>query len=143
MFKRALASLIVALVLLIGSSAVEAEHGLAIDGNLKYPENFKRFDYVSAQAEKKGELILHALGSFDKMNPFTLKGSAPEGLQRLVFETLTDSSLDEPFAQYGLLAKDVSVAKDGLSVTFVLDEKARFSDGSEVTSEDVKFDLYL
>ena len=36
MFKRALASLIVALVLLIGSSAVEAEHGLAIDGNLKY-----------------------------------------------------------------------------------------------------------
>ena len=143
MFKRALASLIVALVLLIGSSAVEAEHGLAIDGNLKYPENFKRFDYVSAQAEKKGELILHALGSFDKMNPFTLKGSAPEGLQRLVFETLTDSSLDEPFAQYGLLAKDVSVAKDGLSVTFVLDEKARFSDGSEVTSEDVKFSVEM
>lgn len=120
-----------------------AAHGLAIDGNLKYPADFEQFDYVSDQAEKGGDLILHAVGSFDKMNPFTLKGSAPEGLQSLVFETLTVSSLDEPFAQYGLLAKDIVVADDGLSVTFILNEGARFSDGSEVTAEDIKFSVEM
>ena len=81
-----------------GVDVLRAGHGLAIDGSLKYPPGFRQFDYVSDQAVKGGELILHALGSFDKMNPFTLKGSAPEGLQQLVFETLTEASLDEPFA---------------------------------------------
>ncbi len=123
-------------ILLFASSAVlRAEHGLGIDGSLKYPPGFKQFDYVSEQAQKGGELSLHAVGSFDKMNPFTLKGSAPEGLQGLVFETLAEASLDEPFAQYGLLAKDIAVAADGLAVTFTLDDRARFSDGTEVTSE--------
>ena len=120
---------------------VQAEHGLAIDGTLKYPPGFKQFDYVSAEALKGGELILHAIGSFDKMNPFTLKGNSPEGLQQFVFETLTEASLDEPFSQYGLLARDILVADDGLSVTFVLDENARFSDGTPVTAGDVKFSV--
>lgn len=120
---------------------VRAAHGMAIDGNLKYPADFTRFDYVSAHAVKGGNLTLHAIGSFDKMNPYTLKGAAPEGLEQFVFEPLAESSLDEPFAQYGLLAKDIRVADDGMSVTFVLDENARFSDGSPVTADDVKFSV--
>ncbi|MGI9537648.1 MAG: extracellular solute-binding protein [Desulfocapsaceae bacterium] len=141
MFNKSSALFIVALVLFAKVAEVRAEHGLAIDNSLKYPPQFENFDYVSEQAQKGGDLILHAIGSFDKMNPFTLKGSAPEGLQRLVFETLTESSQDEPFAQYGLLAKDIKVAEDGLSVTFIIDDEARFSDGSEVTSEDVKYSV--
>ncbi len=123
------------------TSSLRAEHGLAIDGNLKYRPDFKKFDYVSERAEKGGDLVLHSIGSFDKMNPYTLKGSAPDGLQKFVFESLTESSLDEPFAQYGLLAKDIKIADDDLSVTFVLHDHARFSDGSEVTAEDVKFSV--
>ena len=141
MISRLPLLLIVAGAFMLGAGSVEAEHGLAINGNLKYPKGFTKFDYVSDKAEKGGDLILHALGSFDKMNPFTLKGSAPEGLQNYVFESLTEASLDEPFAQYGLLAEDIVVADDNLSVTFILDEKARFSDGSEVTAEDVKFSI--
>lgn len=118
-----------------------AAHGISIDGKLKYPAGFTRFDYTSPQATKGGHLVLHDLGSFDKMNPFTLKGTAPAGLEELVFETLTVPSLDEPFAAYGLLAKDIEVAKDRLSVTFTLNEQARFSDGSPVTAADVKFSL--
>ena len=143
MCNRAVASLIAILTYFYLGTALHAAHGLAIDGDLKYPAGFTQFDYVSDRAVKGGNLILHAIGSFDKMNPFTLKGSAPEGLQRLVFETLADSSLDEPFAQYGLLAQDIGVAADGLSVTFVLDQRARFSDGSEVTSEDVKYSVEM
>ncbi len=55
---------------------------------------------------------LHDLGSFDKMNPFTLRGNGPAGLTRYVFETLAVPSLDEPFAEYGLIAEDIALAPD-------------------------------
>ncbi len=128
-------------VVLIYPSAVFAAHGVSIDGSLKYGSDFTHFDYVSPEAEKGGRLVLHDLGSFDKMNPFTLKGSAPFGLESYVFETLAVPSLDEPFAAYGLIARDISVAADKKSVTYTLDEQARFSDGSAVTVEDVKYSL--
>jgi microcin C transport system substrate-binding protein len=118
-----------------------AAHGVSIDGKLKYSPGFKKFDYASEKAEKGGAIVLHDLGSFDKMNPFTLKGTAPLGLNFFVFETLSVSSLDEPFAQYGLIAKNIELAEDKLSVTFTLDKNARFSDGTPVTPEDVKFTL--
>ncbi len=119
----------------------EAAHGLSIDGTLKYPLDFQQFEYASANAVKGGEFVLHDIGSFDKMNPFTLKGTPPFGLEQYVFETLTVSSLDEPFAQYGLLASDIHVADDKMSVVFTIDVNARFSDGQPVTPEDVKFTI--
>jgi len=118
-----------------------AAHGISIDGSLKYPENFRQFSYTSDSAVKGGQVVLHDIGSFDKLNPFTLKGLAPFGLSMFVFETLTVKSLDEPYAQYGLLAKDIEVAKDRMSVIFTIDENARFSDNSPVTVEDVKYSL--
>jgi microcin C transport system substrate-binding protein len=126
---------------LLPAASADAAHGVSIDGVLKYPADFVRFDYTSDKAVKGGSLLLHDLGSFDKMNPFTLKGSPPDGLDTFVFETLAVASLDEPFAEYGLLASDIEVADDRLSVTFTLDEKARFSDGTPVTVEDVQFSL--
>lgn len=118
-----------------------AAHGVSIDGNLKYPKDFSRFEYTSPEARLGGTLVLHDLGSYEKMNPFTLKGSAPHGLSPYVFETLAVPSLDEPFAEYGLIASDIELATDKKSVTFTLNAKARFSDGSPVTAEDVKFSL--
>lgn len=118
-----------------------ASHGVSIDGVLQYPKGFERFHYTSPQARSGGTLVLHDLGSFEKMNPFTLKGSAPQGLSPYVFETLAVPSLDEPFAQYGLIAEDIELAADKKSVTFTLNPKARFSDGSPVSAEDVKFSL--
>ena len=123
------------------SSISHAGHGISIDGNLKYAPGFKQFDYVSPQAEKGGALVLHDLGSFDKMNPFTLKGTPPMGLDSFVFEPLAVASLDEPFAEYGLIAKDIEVAKDKLSMVFTLNEAACFSDGSPITPADVKYSL--
>ncbi len=126
---------------LLFPGVVFAAHGVSIDGNLKYPPGFAHFEYVSPGALKGGDLTMHDLGSFDKMNPFTLKGQEPAGLTSFVFETLAVSSLDEPFAEYGLLAKDIELAEDRMSVTFTLDERAKFSDGTPVTVEDVKYSL--
>ena len=118
-----------------------AAHGVSIDGNLKYAKGFECFDYVAPEAKQGGSLTLHDLGSFDKMNPYTLKGTAPSGLTNYVFETLAVPSLDEPFAEYGLIAEDIELAADKKSVTFTLNPKAKFSDGTPVTADDVKFSL--
>ena len=130
-------------VLLFPADQALCSHGVSLDGSLKYAEKFSQFDYTSPNAEKGGTLILHDIGSFDKMNPFTLKGAAPYGLEALIFEPLAVAALDEPFSQYGLLAKDIEVAADKKSVTFTVNPLARFSDGSPVTVEDVAYSLDL
>ena len=125
------------------SSLLYAAHGISIDGKLKYPPDFKKFDYTSDRAKIGGHLVLHSLGGFDKMNPFTMKGEEPYGLDYLVFETLAIASLDEPFAEYGLIAKDIELAADKMSVTFTINRNARFSDGTPITADDVKFSLEM
>lgn len=120
-----------------GCSPAFAVHGLAWGENPKYPPGFSHFDYVNPNAPKGGSINLDGYGSFDKLNPFTLKGIAAAGLGTLVFETLAEPSKDEPFSMYGLLAEDIAFAEDGLSITFRLNPQARFSDGSPVTAEDV------
>jgi len=129
------------LALLSRPAPLLAAHGISIDGQVKYTADFNHFDYTSPRALKGGKLLLHGLGGFDKMNPFTLKGTAPDDLESLVFEPLAVASLDEPFSEYGLIARDIKLAGDRLSVIFTIDERARFSDGSPVTVDDVKFSL--
>jgi len=116
-------------------------HGLSINGALKYPSDFQRFSYSSPEAKNGGKLILHDIGGFDKMNPFTLKGQEPYGLETFVFDTLAVASLDEPFSEYGLIAQDIAVAEDRMSMTFTIHPDARFSDGKQVTVEDIAYSL--
>ena len=119
-----------------------AAHGYALWGDLKYPANFAHFDYVNAQAPKGGELRLVShlrVSTFDKYNPFTLKWAAPAYLSELMFDTLLTGALDETGSGYGLLAQDVALASDGLSVTFTLRPQARFHNGSPVLAQDVKY----
>ena len=70
-FTRMFLTLLVLLLPALGYGA----HGISIDGKLKYAKGFSKFDYVSENARKGGKLLLHDNGSFDKMNPFTLKGT--------------------------------------------------------------------
>jgi microcin C transport system substrate-binding protein len=125
---------------------VWAAHGYALWGDLKYAPGFAQFGYVNPQAPKGGELRLvsnQRTSTFDKYNPFTIKGSAPAYLSSLMFDTLLVGSLDETAAGYGLLAEDISVASDGLSATFRLRPQARFHNGDPVLALDVKhsFDI--
>ena len=72
--------------------------------------------------------------SFDKFNPFTVRGNAPAGLTIFMFETLAQLSRDEPQTMYGLLAEEMYVAPDKSSITFRLHPKARFYNGDPVTA---------
>jgi microcin C transport system substrate-binding protein len=93
-------------------------HGYALWGDLKYPSGFANFSYANPQAPKGGELRLVSnlrISTFDKYNPFTLKGNAPSFLADLLFESLLTAAMDEVGAGYGLLAEDVEVPPDLLS----------------------------
>ncbi len=134
---------VIALALLTGVLAAGqamAAHAVAQFGEPKYPPDFKHFDYANPQAPKGGRLTLSSMSSsFDKFNPFSLRGRAAPGLSELVFETLTTLSLDERNTQYGLLAQDIEVAADFGSVVFRLHPQAKFSNGDPVTAKDVKY----
>ncbi len=127
------------LFLLLATPEVNAAASQAMGYKPKYPDGFDHFDYVNPDAPRGGSLDLPAFGSFDSFNPYALKGQSANGLGQLMFETLMISSLDEPFSQYGLLADDVKLARDKLSVTYHLNPAARFNDGSQVTASDVVF----
>ena len=105
----------------------------------KYPANFTHFDYVNPNAPQRGELTMMGVGTFDSLNPYLLKGISGSGLGLLVFESLLEKSLDEPFSEYGLIADDFYLAEDELSVTFHINSMAKFSNGDAVTAEQVKY----
>lgn len=133
--------------LLLAASALSAcpagaAPAYALWGQPKYPAGFAHFDYVNPQAPKGGELRLVSnsrASTFDKYNPFTLKGSAPAYLSALMFDSLLTGAMDEVGSGYGLLAGDVTVAPDGLSATFELRPEAHFHNGDPVLARDVKY----
>ncbi|HWV90333.1 MAG TPA: extracellular solute-binding protein [Burkholderiales bacterium] len=130
-----------AFLLLLFAPAAWGAHAYSQFGDIKYPAGFKHFEWVNPDAPKGGDIDLVPplrITNFDKYNPFTLKGTSPPGLGALVFESLLTGTMDEPTTAYGLLAEDVTVAADGLSVTFRLNPAARFQNGTPVLAADVK-----
>ena len=144
---RLLAAVLTAAAVLACTSVAGAEprHGLSIFGDLKYGPDFKHFDYVNPDAPKGGRMVTMGTGgasTFDTFNQFILKGDAAQGLDGL-FDTLMVRAQDEPDAVYGLVAQTADVASDGKSVTFKLRPEAKFSDGTQVTAEDVVFSFNI
>nr|WP_319512800.1 extracellular solute-binding protein [uncultured Cohaesibacter sp.] len=126
----------------------EPVHGIAMHGQPKYDKNFTYLDYVNPNAPKGGKITYGLQGSFDSLNPFLLKGVAPRGLWDVdyghnVYETLLARSDDEAFSLYGLIAEWIDMPEDRSSITFKIRDDARFSDGTPITVEDVKFTVDL
>ena len=138
---RCFRPLVVAASLCLAAHAAWSAHGYALWGELKYPPDFTHFSYLNPNAPKGGELRLVSnlrTSTFDKYNPFTLRGSAPAYLSDLMFDSLLTGAADENGAAYGLLAESVEYAPDGLSATFRLRREARFHNGDPVLAADVK-----
>jgi microcin C transport system substrate-binding protein len=130
-----------AVLLAATQAAAEPRHGLSSFGELKYPADFKHFDYVNPAAPKGGRIVTMGTGAtetFDSFNSFILKGDAAQGLG-LIYDSLMVRAGDEPDSVYGLIAQTADVASDGMSVTFRLRPEARFQDGSPITADDAVF----
>ncbi len=122
---------------LASGTGAETRHGIAMYGEPVLPPDFVSLPYANPDAPKGGRIIQGEVGSFDSLNPHILKGNVPWQLRFLAYESLMGRNWDEPFTLYGLLAESVETDPDRTWVEFTLREEARFSDGSEVTVEDV------
>lgn len=138
--------IILCICLLWAVSAPAAEtqttHALSLGNPPQYPSDFKHFDYVNPDAPKAGHYRAEANGTFDSFNPFIIKGAAAAGVD-LLFDTLTESADDEVFARYGLIAEKMEMPSDKSWIIFHINPKAKFSDGTQVTAEDVEFTFKL
>jgi microcin C transport system substrate-binding protein len=136
-----LLAIVLASILLGAPARAEFRHGLSAFGDLKYPSDFKHFDYVNPDAPKGGRLSTigtSGASTFDSFNNFILKGDAAQGLEYL-FDSLMVRAMDEPDAVYGLVAGSAELAPNGKSVTFNLRPEAKFADGLPLTADDVVF----
>ena len=83
------------------SSNTKISHAIAMHGEPKYNKDFISVEYISNSAEKGGNIVRSAIGTYDTFNPFTLKGTSAAGIGFL-YESLTTGSSDEAFTEYGL-----------------------------------------
>ena len=146
-FARVLAWALAGVLLLAAAWPVaapaEPQHAIAMHGEPALRPDFKAFPYVNADAPKGGMLVQGALGTFDSLNPLIVKGVPAISLRGYVVESLLARGYDEPFTLYGLLAETVETDAARSFVTFRLNPRARFSDGTAVTAEDVIFSWQL
>jgi len=134
-------TLLVAILALVFPGVVHAQeqHALAMFGDAAYPDGIVApLPWVEPDAAGGCTLRLGEVGTFDTMNPYIVLGIPARGLG-LVFESLMARSPDEPFTLYPLIARSVEMAPDRSAITFHIDPRARFQDGSAVTARDVLF----
>jgi len=130
---------IVTLLTTLPVAVLAQNHAIAMHGQPKLSADFKHYGYASPNALRGQTLKQAQIGSFDSLNPFSIRGNAARNIRERVFESLLDRHYDEPFALYGLLAESVFTAPDRSKVTFTIRKQAKFSDGKPVTAADVAF----
>ena len=116
-------------------------HGVALLGTPALPAGFPHWPWVNPNAPKGGEMVRWALGGFDSLNPFILRGSPAAGLNPLLngilWETMLDRAADEAASSYCHLASVIEVAADKSWAAFEIRPEARWHDGQPITAEDV------
>lgn len=113
---------------------------LALYGKATYPDNFEYLSYVNPTAPKGGKMVMPTYGTFDNFNPFIFKGISDGGLTvSLTMDTLGVTAVDDISTVYPLLAKEFEFPEDKSYVGFILDERAKFSNGQPVLADDVIF----
>lgn len=115
-------------------------HAMAMHGQPKYGPEYKHFDYVNPNASKGGTIVLGAIGSYDTLNSFIVKGTAAVGLGRM-YQALTVGTSDEAFTQYCLICETMEVPDDRSWVEYTLRPEARWHDGQPITVDDVLYSL--
>ncbi len=120
-------------------SSISIKSYISIGDTPKYTSDFKSLDYVNPDAPKKGRVVLPAYGTFDNFNPYIFKGTASPEVVGLTLDSLGVTPADDPETAYPLLAEKFELPKDKSFIGFFLDSKAKFSDGSPVTADDVVF----
>lgn len=107
----------------------------------KYRNGATHYDYVNPNAPKGGTLNMVAIGTFDSLNPYIVAGSPAQGLLSLrgglLYDTLLTASIDEGSMGYPGVASAMMAPPDASWVSFKIDPRAKWHDGTPITTEDV------
>lgn len=127
------------LLLLPFPATAEIMPQIALYHHPKYEHDFTHFDYADPQARKGGRIVMPEYGGFDNFNPFIFKGNATPQVANLSLDSLGIVPADDPATVYPLVAKAFDLPEDNSYVGFLLDERAKFQDGTPITADDVIF----
>ena len=123
----------------LAAPSIEIKDYISIGDTPKYAENFKELEYVNPDAPKKGRIVLPAYGTFDNFNPYIFKGTASPEVVSLTLDSLGFSPADDTETAYPLIAEKFEFPDDKSFIGFFINPKARFSNGTPVTADDVVF----
>ena len=113
-------------------------HGITYFGEPSLPADFKHLPYVNPDAPKGGELSQFGIGGYNSFNPYTFRGRATAP-SVMAIEDLMIPVADDPLASYCLLCETIEYPESRDWVIFNLRPQVKFSDGTPLTAEDVKF----
>ncbi|PJI85174.1 microcin C transport system substrate-binding protein [Yoonia maricola] len=126
-----------------GHEVITESHGFNEFGELKYGPDFEHLEYVNPNAPLGGEISVATTGTFDSMNPYATLSGTPGALSSSVWETLMTVTSDEVGSVYCLLCETMEYPEDKSWLILNMRDNIRFSDGTEMTAEDVKFTIEL
>ncbi|MBQ8869900.1 MAG: ABC transporter substrate-binding protein [Alphaproteobacteria bacterium] len=133
--KKIIKNSVTVLVCFFAFAVNAAQKNISLYNAPKYGNAFSHFEYVNPNAPKGGKIVIPEYGGFDNFNPFIFKGSASGTVAGLIWDSLGFSPADDIAAVYPLIAKEFEYEKN--YVGFILDERAKFADGSKIVADDV------
>ena len=141
-------TLLTMFALTAAAEAFDYQHGTSYLEPLKYPADFKHFDWVNPKAPKGGLLRSPEMGTFDSFNGILDKGRVANGVTRggegaLIYDRLLESAIDEPASYYGRLADGIWVAPDFRRFAFRIRAGAYWHDGEPLGADDVVYTFRL
>lgn len=134
-----LLTLVLAMGAVARAESPAPDHAIAMHGEPALARGFAHLPYADPAAPKGGRIVFGVQGTFDSLNPLVVLGVAPDAVPRYVQQSLIFRSADEPFTAYGLLASKIELNDERTRLAFEIDARAKFSDGTPVTAEDVIF----
>ena len=117
-------------------------HGISTFGELKYLADFPHLAYVNPDAPKGGEISEWRPGTFDSLNPYSIKGVG-EAYAGIAYENILAGTADEIGSAYCFMCETMEYPLDRSWVIFNLRKDVTFSDGTPMTGDDVIFSYNL
>jgi microcin C transport system substrate-binding protein len=135
--------ILAAFALAAKAETVITSHAITTFGDPpKYPADFSHLEYVNPDAPEGGEISEWALGGFDSLNPYSVKGRGAIG-STIMHEAILTGTADEIGASYCLLCETMEYPEDRSWVIFNLRPEVTFSDGTPMTADDVVFSFEI
>ena len=118
---------------------LDYQHGISLLHELKYPIDFKHFEYANPDAPKGGRIVLATTAPIVNFNG----ARGPELPNAMGLGRTTDRLLirtaDELSGLYGQLAAGIALTPDRTALYFRLHDHAQWHDGVPVTTDDIQF----